>query len=222
MELLRRLEEGVEGAMERVFGTLKKPLGSAALASAILRAVEEKRVEGLEGIFAPNQYTVFLNPDDVRALLSLFATLSGEVRSFVKGLAEERGYRLDGPVAMRWEAGGGTKKGEATVEAKVASGQPRAALSVVQGAQAGQEFSIEAPLVTIGRAEDNDIVVADENVSRHHCELRFRSPDFEVVDLGSTNGVMLNGEPVPTGTVEDDDILELGRTLLKFHIRLGR
>lgn len=221
MELLSRLEEGMEGAMGRVFGTLKRPLGADALASGILRALESSKVQGLEGAFAPNRYVILLNPSDVSALLSLFDTLSGEVRRFVKGLAGERGYRLAGPVAVRWEAEAKTRKGEATVEAKVVSGEPRAVLSVVQGAQAGQDFIIEAPLVIIGRGGDNNVVIADENVSRRHCELRFSGSDFEVADLGSTNGVILNGRLVERAILEDGDTLELGRTLLKFHIRLG-
>lgn len=221
MELLRRLERGMEGAMARVFGTLKRPLSSEAIASAILRALEDNKVEGLEEVFAPNRYTISLNPGDASALLSLFPILSAEVQRFVKGTAGERGCRLGGPVVVRWEADGKVRNGEVGVVAKVVSGQPSAMLSVVQGAQAGQDFPIEAGLVTIGRDADNQIIIADENVSRHHCELRFTGSDFEVADLGSTNGVILNGRLVQRATIEDGDSLELGRTLLKFHIRPG-
>lgn len=221
MELLRRLEEEIEGAMARVFGSVTKPLGAEALASAILKALESNKVQGLEAAFAPNDYAIYLNPADVSALLSLFDTLSAEVRRFVKELAAQKSYRLTGPVAVRWDTGAKVKKGEANVQARVFSGQPRAALTVVQGAQAGQDFPIEATLTSIGRTAENDVIIADENVSRHHCELRFTGTDFEVEDLGSTNGVILNGQPVTKAIVEDGDTLELGRTLLKFHIRLG-
>lgn len=216
MELLRRLEEGMEGAMGRVFGTLKRPLGTEALASAILRGLEENKVQGLEGAFAPNTYVISLSAEDAAALLSLFDTFSGEVRRFVKALARERGYRLAGPVVVRWESRSTVKRGEARVTARVASGQPRASFSVVQGAQAGAELPVEKALVTIGRASDNDVVIVDENVSRHHCELRFTGAEFEVADLGSTNGIVLNGQTVQRAALEEGDALELGRTLLKF------
>jgi hypothetical protein len=222
MELLRRLEDGIEGAMARIFGGVKRPLGSEALASAILKALEKNRIEGLEGSFAPNHYSILVSPADASAMLSLFPTLSAEVRRFVKGLAGERDYRLAGPVVVRWEAARKIERGEATVQAKVVSGQPEAVLSVVRGAQAGTDFLLEGPLVTVGRDAENDVLIADENVSRHHCEIRYAGGEFEVVDLGSTNGVILNGRLVREGVLEDDDRLELGQTLLGFHIRPQR
>lgn len=50
--------------------------------------------------------------------------------------------------------------------------------------------------VTIGKAEDNDIVVARPNVSRHHAKLVLKNGGIVVEDLNSTNGTLLNGERV--------------------------
>ncbi len=50
--------------------------------------------------------------------------------------------------------------------------------------------------VTIGRAEDNTIVVASDMASRHHARV-YSAPDgYRIADLGSSNGTYLNGEPL--------------------------
>ncbi|MFD8701755.1 FHA domain-containing protein [Kitasatospora sp. NPDC059648] len=67
--------------------------------------------------------------------------------------------------------------------------------------------------VRIGRALDNDIVVSDLQVSRHHAELR-QLPDgrYEIVDLGSHNGIFLNGQPVQRQLMGPQDRLTVGHS----------
>ncbi|WP_432157381.1 MULTISPECIES: FHA domain-containing protein [unclassified Streptomyces] len=67
--------------------------------------------------------------------------------------------------------------------------------------------------VRIGRALDNDLIVDDLVVSRHHAELR-ALPDgsYEIADLGSHNGTYLNGRPVDRAPVGPDDIVGIGHS----------
>ncbi|MFF0183821.1 FHA domain-containing protein [Streptomyces sp. NPDC005244] len=67
--------------------------------------------------------------------------------------------------------------------------------------------------VRIGRGGDNDLVVDDLIVSRHHAEL-LASPDgtYEIVDLGSHNGTFLNGQPVARAPVTPGDIVGIGHS----------
>jgi len=68
------------------------------------------------------------------------------------------------------------------------------------------------PKCTIGRAPDNDIQIISNGVSRHHAVL-LTSPHFTLVeDLGSTNGVIVNGEKVNVCTLGDGDVIKIGRT----------
>jgi ABC-type multidrug transport system ATPase subunit len=63
----------------------------------------------------------------------------------------------------------------------------------------------------IGRADDNDIVLADLSVSRHHAELRHLGGRYEIVDLSSHNGTFLNGEKVVSkARVTEQDIVGIG------------
>ncbi|WP_210592998.1 FHA domain-containing protein [Streptomyces sp. GESEQ-35] len=67
--------------------------------------------------------------------------------------------------------------------------------------------------VRIGRADDNDLVIDDLVVSRHHAELR-ALPDgsYEIVDLGSHNGTFLNGLPVTGAPMGPGDIVGIGHS----------
>jgi 8-oxo-dGTP diphosphatase len=70
--------------------------------------------------------------------------------------------------------------------------------------------------VRIGRTPDNDLVVADLDVSRNHAELR-KSPagTYEIIDLGSHNGTFVNGKRVSQATVTDQDIVTIGNSTFR-------
>jgi hypothetical protein len=72
---------------------------------------------------------------------------------------------------------------------------------------------------TIGRSRDADCVLRDPNVSRHHAELR-RSPSGEwtIADLGSTNGIKVNGRRVGSTRLKSGDQVTLGTTTFRFDI----
>ncbi len=68
---------------------------------------------------------------------------------------------------------------------------------VIRLPQAGQQtYRIEKPIINIGRQLSNDIIVEDKRVSRYHAQIKY-SPDgqFAIFDLGSTNGITINGRP---------------------------
>jgi pSer/pThr/pTyr-binding forkhead associated (FHA) protein len=71
----------------------------------------------------------------------------------------------------------------------------------------------------LGRSRDCDIVVGDANVSRHHAEIRPAGDGWTIADLGSTNGVLVNGRRA-TGAVPlaAGDKVELGTSTLQFEL----
>jgi Protein of unknown function (DUF3662)/FHA domain len=82
-----------------------------------------------------------------------------------------------------------------------------------------RRYVLEGPRSTIGRSKDADCVLRDPNVSRHHAELR-RSPggDWTIADLGSTNGVKVNGRRVGSTRLTRGDQVTLGTTTFVFDV----
>ena len=76
---------------------------------------------------------------------------------------------------------------------------------------------MRAPVRTmrIGRATDNDVVVADLSVSRYHAELRNTGGRYEIVDKGSHNGTFVNGQQVTSAPVTEADIVGIGRATFR-------
>ena len=75
---------------------------------------------------------------------------------------------------------------------------------------AGQAFRVAQKVTTLGRSRDCDIVVPDPNVSRVHAEVRHEGLEYVLVDLGSTNGVEVNGRRVLRHSLRDGDRVSLG------------
>src|SRR5260370_34383277 len=73
-----------------------------------------------------------------------------------------------------------------------------------------------AETIRIGRVPDNDIVLADLDVSRHHAELR-RNPDgsFEISDLGSHGGTYVNGERITHKMLTEQDSIGIGHATFR-------
>jgi pSer/pThr/pTyr-binding forkhead associated (FHA) protein len=72
-------------------------------------------------------------------------------------------------------------------------------------------------MVTIGRAPDCDIRLSDDTVSAHHATLvHKRDGSFELTDMGSRNGVRVNGERVERRMVANGDKIELGAAQFRF------
>jgi Protein of unknown function (DUF3662)/FHA domain len=82
-----------------------------------------------------------------------------------------------------------------------------------------RRYVLDAARSTIGRSRNADCVLRDPNVSRHHAELR-RSPsgDWTIADLGSTNGIKVNGRRVGSTRLKSGDKVTVGTTTFLFDV----
>lgn len=80
----------------------------------------------------------------------------------------------------------------------------------------GKTFHVAERQVTIGRAPSNFIQVADPNVSRQQCQVKPHADGLEVIDMTSTNAMMVNGKPVDQAVLADGDMLQLGSAAFIF------
>ena len=80
----------------------------------------------------------------------------------------------------------------------------------------GDRFVIDRPLVRLGRALENDIVIPDSRVSRFHAEIRRSDGSFVLQDLGSTNGTQVAKQPVDRRSLKGGETISLGGYELRF------
>jgi len=71
----------------------------------------------------------------------------------------------------------------------------RLSLAIIDGPDAGSVFRIEKPRVTIGRT-GADLNLNDTEASRQHAAVEVRETDYQLLDLGSTNGTLLEGQKI--------------------------
>ncbi len=91
-----------------------------------------------------------------------------------------------------------------------------ARLIVIEGPDRGTEFEIPLRGGGIGRGEGNVVQLTDLSVSRHHCSIELREGQLTLVDHGSRNRSLVNGEPVSQHVLASGDEIAIGKTLLRF------
>ena len=116
--------------------------------------------------------------------------------------------------------GGEIDQGTAAISADVARrhGLAREIVEVVLG---DEKYQLEGrgPW-SVGRSQENDIVITDPNVSRKHARILRADNGFVVEDLGSTNGTLLDGAPIDRERIEGGDELTFGQSTARFIRRI--
>ncbi|MFO7251248.1 MAG: DUF3662 and FHA domain-containing protein [Actinomycetes bacterium] len=234
----RRLEGLVEGAFARAF---KSDLQPVEVASAIQREMDERAAIVAQGrTLVPNDFVVELSATDSDRLEVYADSLSHELANLAREYAKEQGYSFVGPVRVRFERAddlavglfrirSGVIRG-ATVEQDeirqpvtdmpqprgMFPGRPRLLVSTQDDPQGQRSYELTTPVTLLGRGTDCDLRLVDPGVSRHHAELRVEGQQVILVDLGSTNGTFVNGQPVRRVELTDGTRVTLGRTTLVF------
>jgi hypothetical protein len=79
-----------------------------------------------------------------------------------------------------------------------------------------KKYEIKQTIVSIGGSDDNDIVLKDKAVSRHHAKIRIEGKKHFVYDLASTNGTRVNGRKITKKWIKEGDTIEVGHTRMTF------
>lgn len=117
------------------------------------------------------------------------------------------------PFVVTFKISGGAPAASSPSDA----GNAGARLEVIVGTgMAGSSYPITARGLTIGRAEDRDVVIPDPAASRHHCSILAQGDRYALRDMGSANGVYVNAVRVREQPLEDGDIVRIGNTEMRF------
>ncbi len=245
MGVLQRFEHRLEGMVEGAFArAFKSELQPVEVASAIQREMDDRAAIVAQGrTLVPNDFVVEVAEDDYARLDVYADSLGIELATLAREYAKEQGYSFVGPVRMRFEGVRDLTTGTFRILSGVIRGttvedgeirrpasdvpQPSGAFVgnprlLVSGPEAGADggtqrtYEISTPLIILGRGTDCDLRLVDPGVSRHHAEIRVEDGEVVLVDLGSTNGTFVNGQPVRRVTLTDGTKVTLGRTTLIF------
>ena len=245
MGVLQRFEHRLEGMVEGAFArAFKSELQPVEVASAIQREMDDRAAIVAQGrTLVPNDFVVEVAEDDYARLEVYADSLGIELATLAREYAKEQGYSFVGPVRMRFEGVRDLTTGTFRILSGVIRGttvedgeirrpasdvpQPSGAFHgnprlLVSGPDAGPDggtqrtYEISTPLIILGRGTDCDLRLVDPGVSRHHAEIRVEDGEVVLVDLGSTNGTFVNGQPVRRVTLTDGTRVTLGRTTLIF------
>jgi hypothetical protein len=94
----------------------------------------------------------------------------------------------------------------------------RGELEFVSGPLVGQTIGLDRDVTTIGSTAGNTVLLTDTGVSRKHLGIKRVDGGYELADLGSTNGVYVNGEKVARRKLEVGDVIRVGTTEIVFRI----
>ncbi|MCC6276773.1 MAG: FHA domain-containing protein [Oligoflexia bacterium] len=89
-------------------------------------------------------------------------------------------------------------------------------ITVLSGPESGVVYKLLNNQITLGRAQDNDIVLQDPKASRHHAKIENQGAKFVITDLGSQNGIMVNNQIVTHSDLKPGDLFMVGSTQMKF------
>jgi hypothetical protein len=257
MPVLRSIESRIENLFEGVFGrAFRAHVQPIELARKLVKEMDDHRSVSVSRIYVPNEYTVYLSPEDHKQFAGYEGSLVGELQEYLAEHARRERYALltdpkvsittDDDLAVG-EFGIATRlvTPEREEAAAAASGLPAEApleppaetmvyrTPVVPPVPApapepepprevftltigGKPHELAKPRVVLGRSKEADIRVPDENVSRRHAELRLEDDGYWIVDLGSTNGTVVNGKRVDRARLQDADRITLGSTEIVF------
>jgi DNA-binding NtrC family response regulator len=87
-------------------------------------------------------------------------------------------------------------------------------IAIVEGPEEGKVVESERPIIRVGSAPDNDLVVRDRGVSRRHIEVRRSGGEYVVIDCGSTNGLYVGTVRVREAVVRGKSRMKIGGTVL--------
>ncbi len=256
MNLLKSFETTltslVEGAFGRLFRSEVRPM---ELARKLAREMDEHRTTSVSRVYAPNEYAVWLSPQDRARYEGVEDDLIDELCAYLLEHARSENLTLASHPVIAFHTDPALSLGEFGIQARLVRpdghdgegedghghGQTMIYSNSHRLREVGENSVHEAPVrssprallllygrrllvasagAVLGRSRDCDIVLDDAGVSRRHAHIRPTAEGWTIEDLHSTNGVLLDGEPLRgVHPLRAGDRIELGSTEIMFELR---
>jgi hypothetical protein len=251
MSVLRSLESKIAGLVEGTFSrAFRSEVRPVEIARKLAREMEEHASQSVSRVYVPNEYAVYLSPEDRERFEAIEHELSDELAGYLLEHARRERFALMSRPLVELRTDERLGLGEFGIQARLVHPPEEPAQAPSQGdaghtmvysvaerlqepleerarrrdARAllvtdGRRLVVGAGGATIGRSRECDVVLSDPNVSRRHAEVRPRGGGWTIADLGSTNGVAVNGARVERPqALKPGDRVEIGTTVLTFEL----
>jgi len=209
----KTLEKKVTGLFSKTFKSGLEPL---EIASAIKKEMDAKAsILSRERILVPNSYKVQLSPQDFERLTNLGDPLIEELSKLCSEHATKQRFQFGELLDI-----------SLSQEPSLALGQ----LSVVSSSKklevewvpvlevAGVSHTLVGAKTTVGRDSTADIQIGDNGLSRKHFEILWDGSSAVLRDLGSTNGVKVQGSKIDQVVLLNGTAFSAGRTQFLFNV----
>jgi FhaA, N-terminal domain/FHA domain len=244
--MLRTIEQKIESLFEGVFGrAFRTHVQPVELARKLAKEMDDGKTISVSRVYVPNEYSVFLSPDDREQFASYESSLVDELQQYLAEHARREQYALLSPPKVILEDDDDLAIGEFGIATRMvqqgepaeqqASGrtmiyrpsepQPTEAASaadlgvqpeVVSLTVDGKKHEVTSRRTLIGRSRECDVRIEDAAASRRHAELRQEGTAYWIVDLDSTNGLEVNGLRTKRAKLDHGDKITIGATEISF------
>ncbi len=222
----RKLEQAISGAFAKAFRSAVQPV---EIAAALQRECDNNaQILSRERRMVPNDFHVELAQVDLDRLAPYDSTMARDFTEQLEDHAKDQGYQFPGPVRIEFEAADDLTTGRFRIRSSArARVQSNATHTQAQRARAfvvagGEQHPLHPPATVVGRGTEADIRVNDPGVSRRHIEFQLTSDaaglQVRVRDLGSTNGMLVDGHRITSTSLRDGSQVKIGSTTLTVRI----
>ena len=198
------------------------------LIDQLMQALQENLHENKTGkIQAPDLFVVHVHPqvlNEWRAHQDILDNIADSI--FQKGKAE--GFYFSKKPEIIFKANPRVPKGSFTISTHDAPDNqsipdtaamtqseiadqtgmvPQNAFLIIRGST---NFPLQKPVVNVGRHSENDLILQDPHISRHHAQLRAINHRYVIFDVGSTGGIYLNEKKITRASLHTGDVIRLG------------
>lgn len=229
----QRLEQLISGAFARAFRSAVQPV---EIAAALQRECDNNaQILSRDRRLVPNDFHVELSQSDLDRLAPYDTAMADDLVGQVQQHADEQSYVFPGPVTIDFQPADDLTTGRFRIrsqaQAKVTGSstytQVRRARAVLE--INGTQQPLQPPGLVVGRGTEADVRINDPGVSRRHIEFQVslgsisggRTHDdlhIEVHDLGSTNGMQVDGHTITRATLRDGSRVKIGTTTMTVRV----
>jgi Protein of unknown function (DUF3662)/FHA domain len=227
----RRLENLISGVFARAFRSAVQPV---EISAALQREVDNNaQILSRDRRLVPNDFHVEMAKTDLDRLAPYDNAMERDMTTQLQQYAEQQSYVFPGPVKISYEVADDLTTGRFRVRSKATAsvtgveahdtGFPRSRTARAYLEINGTRHPLHPPGLIVGRGSEAHIRINDPGVSRQHVEFAVvatGSADrpgqlrIQVRDLGSTNGVTVDGHRVTSVGVSDGSQVSIGKTTM--------